>query len=48
MKTFLLDAIPLEEFKTIIREIVDEELDKHFSVQSPPEEYLTRKETASL
>ncbi len=47
MKTILLNAISLEEFKTIFREIVDEELEKYFSGQSDPEEYLSRKETAA-
>jgi len=48
MKTILLNAVSLEEFKSILREIVDEELVKYLSTQSDPEEYLTRKETASL
>ncbi len=44
----LLREISLEEFTSIIREIVQEEIQNHLSTKTPSEEYLSRKETASL
>jgi hypothetical protein len=34
-----------EEFKMIIKEIIIEEFEKYLPKYSPPEEYLTKKET---
>lgn len=48
MKKILLSEISLEEFKSIIREIVVAEIQNHLSAPTPAEEYLSRKETASL
>ena len=48
MKRILLREIDLNEFKAIIHEIIHEEIQNYLSTKAPPEEYLSRKETASL